>query len=213
MATKKAQPEDEVQVNDSELETSTDTEEESDGFAQPDRLTLLKRKATHLGISFRDNISETTLAARIEEHLSGEGSSKDVYEEAEEGSKPKAKATTTDHRKRSQRLVRVVVRPIDPRRTQLNGELVTAGNSKIGMTGKFVPFNIEAGYHVPEIILNALKDRTFTEFYTVEDKHGNEETKSRQRKAFLIEELPPLTQKEIDEIAARQRATLADGDD
>lgn len=197
---------------DPQLEGTETEEEEGDGFVEPSRIELLKRKATHLGISFKDNISETTLAKRIEDHLAKESNEVEADEEdtAEASAKEDKVNKAVDERKRSQRLHRVVVRPIDPRRTQLNGELVMAGNSALGMTGKFIPFNAEAGFHVPEILLNALKDRTFTEFYTVEDKHGNEETRSRQRKAFLIEYLEPLSQKQIDEIAARQRATLVD---
>lgn len=194
-------------------------EEDEQEVKQPTRLESLKAKADKLGIKFKSNISETALAKKIELVLADESTAKDESDEVdeseqddeEEESKPKPKKLDkASERKRSQKLVRVIVRPLDPRRTQLDGELVMTGNSAIGTTGKFVPFNIEAGFHIPEIIYNTLKDRTFTEFYTVQDKDGNEHTKSRQKKAFIIEVLDPLTEEEIQEIKIRQQATLQD---
>lgn len=198
-----------------------DQEEDEQEVKQPTRLESLKAKADKLGIKFKSNISETALAKKIELVLSDESTAKDESdevdeseqddEEEEEAPKPKPKKLDkASERKRSQKLVRVIVRPLDPRRTQLDGELVMTGNSAIGTTGKFVPFNVEAGFHIPEIIYNTLKDRTFTEFYTVQDKDGNEHTKSRQKKAFIIEVLDPLTEEEIQEIKIRQQATLQD---
>lgn len=194
-----------------------DQEENEQEVKQPTRLESLKAKADKLGIKYKSNISETALAKKIELVLADESTAKDESDEVdeseqddeEEAPKPK-KLDKASERKRSQKLVRVIVRPLDPRRTQLDGELVMTGNSAIGTTGKFVPFNIEAGFHIPEIIYNTLKDRTFTEFYTVQDKDGNEHTKSRQKKAFIIEVLDPLTEEEIQEIKIRQQATLQD---
>lgn len=195
-----------------------DQEEDEQELKQPTRLESLKSKADKLGITYKSNISETALAKKIEAVLSDESTAKDESDEAdeseqdgEEETKPKPKKLDkASERKRSQKLIRVVVRPLDPRRTQLDGELVMTGNSAIGTTGKFVPFNVEAGFHIPEIIYNTLKDRTFTEFYTVQDAQGNEHTKSRQKKAFIIEVLDPLTEAEIQEIKIRQQATLQD---
>lgn len=195
-----------------------DQEEDEQELKQPTRLESLKAKAAKLGITYKSNISETALAKKIEAVLSDESTAKDESDEAdeseqddEEETKPKPKKLDkASERKRSQKLIRVVVRPLDPRRTQLDGELVMTGNSAIGTTGKFVPFNVEAGFHIPEIIYNTLKDRTFTEFYTVQDAQGNEHTKSRQKKAFIIEVLDPLTEAEIQEIKIRQQATLQD---
>lgn len=195
-----------------------DQEEDEQELKQPTRLESLKAKAAKLGITYKSNISETALAKKIEAVLSDESTAKDESDEADESEQdgeeePKPKPKKLDkasERKRSQKLIRVVVRPLDPRRTQLDGELVMTGNSAIGTTGKFVPFNVEAGFHIPEIIYNTLKDRTFTEFYTVQDAQGNEHTKSRQKKAFIIEVLDPLTEAEIQEIKIRQQATLQD---
>lgn len=181
------------------------------------RLDSLKAKAKKMGIKFRDNISEVALSKKIDAAMADEPEEEEETEDDSESEEEKPEVTPkvdpvkkrVADRRRSQRLIRIVVHPVDPRRTQLEGELVMAGNSAVGTTGKFVPFNREEGYHVPEIIYNALKDRTFTEFYIVEDKDGNEHTKSRQKKAFVIEVLDPLTQEQINEIRIRQQATLS----
>lgn len=207
---------DQVELNEDEFDIE---DEESQEVVKPSRLEALKAKATKLGIKFRANISEDALAQKIDNVLAGEAKPKEEDpeedEEEQEEPKPKAKKLTVEEqrleeRKRSQRLIRIIARPIDPRRTQLEGEMIMVGNGAIGMTGKFVPFNREEGYHVPEVIYNALRDKQFTEFYTVTDKHGNENTKSRQKRAFVIEVLDPLTEAELAEIRTRQRATLVD---
>ena len=212
---------DQVELNEDEFDIE---DEETQEVVKPSRLEALKTKANKLGIKFRANISEDALAQKIDNALAGEAKSKeeeeedpedDLDEEEQEQPKPKVKKLTAEEqrleeRKRSQRLIRIIARPIDPRRTQLEGEMIMVGNGAIGMTGKFVPFNREEGYHVPEVIYNALRDKQFTEFYTVTDKHGNENTKSRQKRAFVIEVLDPLTEAELAEIRTRQRATLVD---
>lgn len=207
---------DQVELNEDEFDIE---DEETQEVVKPSRLEALKAKATKLGIKFRANISEDALAQKIDNVLAGEAKPKEEDpeedEEEQEEPKPKAKKLTVEEqrleeRKRSQRLIRIIARPIDPRRTQLEGEMIMVGNGSIGMTGKYVPFNREEGYHVPEVIYNALRDKQFTEFYTVTDKHGNENTKSRQKRAFVIEVLDPLTEAELAEIRTRQRATLVD---
>ena len=186
-----------------------------DSYVEPSTMDIIKKKADELGITYRDNISEKTLENKVKARLA-EIEAEEAEAEAE-AAKAKGVAATTkvsvnesfEERKRSQLLHRVVVNPVDPRRTQLKGEMVWVGNSTIGFTGKYVPFNTEAGYHIPEIVLKDLQARTHTEFYTISDKDGNEHTKSRQRKSFIIEVLETIPQDQFDAIKARQ---LAQGD-
>ena len=51
-----------------------------------------------------------------------------------------------------------------------------------------------------------LKDRTYTHFRYRKDAYGNDIPYPVQRKAFNIEIMKPLTQKQIDAIAKRQIA-------
>lgn len=178
-----------------------------DNYVEPTKMDLLKKKAKELGITFKENISERTLEGKIKAREDELAKEQEATQEKEEA--PKAALTQAqvvhDNRKRSQLLHRIVVNPVDPRRTQLSGELVVVGNSQLGVVGKFIPFNLETGYHVPQIILDDLKNRTFTEFYTIKDADGNEHTKTRQRKAFIIEVLDSITDEELAAIRARQQ--------
>lgn len=182
----------------------TQTENFQDDLQIPSRLETLKQRATAMGIRYSPNIGEEALSAKINEALD-----KTVNADSEAAQAQKSEAALREELlKEALLLKRVIVRPVCPRRAQLQGELVFTGNKIIGVLGKYVPYNVETGYYVPNMHLKHLEGSTFTQFYVYRDAHGNEETRSRQAKAFVIEYLPDLTQEEIDIIAARQKGTL-----
>lgn len=199
----------------SNQDTNTDLDVDAqDEEAQPTRLDNLKRRATALGISFSPNIGEQKLAEKIDAALEGKTLIADETQGLADNVEGVHQVTDkSSARERAFLLKRVVIYPVDPRRTQLKGELVFSGNGQIGMVGKYVPFNDKRGYHVPQILLNKLEETTFTEFFSITDALGNEETQVRQRPAFIIQELKPLTQAEIDAIATRQRALPTEEDE
>lgn len=181
-----------------------------DNFEQPTKFDLLKRQADALGIAYRGNISEAKLEEKVNAFLEDKGedteqdseSKHDAYED-----EPEVKQETKHEAKlRSQKLIRVVINPVDPRRTQLKGELIFVGNAKIGMTGKYVPYNVDSGYYIPQIIYNDLVNRKYSEFYKEEDGKGNEVTRSRLRNAYVISILPDITEEELNAIKSRQQA-------
>jgi hypothetical protein len=161
---------------------------------------ILQEQADKLGISYRSNISTSALKEKIQAQLN-ESRSADPQQFSDVDA-------LTSLRLKATELVRVVISPVCPRRIQLDGEIVTVGNGKIGMHSKYVPFNLEQGYHLPRIILDHLRTCKFNDYYTTTDENRNQITKARSRKAFIIDELEPLTQAEIDVIAARQKGTL-----
>lgn len=173
------------------------------------RLELLKQRANAMGIKHSPNIGEEALADKIDKHLAGRGEDnhKDYDKETQglTASGAIKNNKVVNPRERAFKLERVIIYPVDPRRAQLTGELVFAGNSEIGIVGKYVPFNDKRGYHVPSIHMNKLRETQFTEFYTVQDQWGNDETKTRQRSAYIIQTLPPLTEAELEAIATRQK--------
>lgn len=176
------------------------------------RIDTLKERATRLGIKYSPNIGEDALAKKIEEHnkqtqglLDGDDGVVDLSKET------KARALTdaekrVEARKAANKLVRVNIHPNDPMRQQVRGELIWTGNLQVGTIGKYVPFGTTKGYHVPQIVLNVMRDRKFTAFVIRKDKYGNDVPRAVQRPAYTIQELPPLTQAEIDKIATRQLA-------
>lgn len=169
------------------------------------RIETLKEKARLLGIPFSPNIGEETLALRIQEYMDGKVT-KETAEEIEDAAGLPVGLSVNELRLIAQKLTRVSITPNDPMKQQMRGEFVWTGNSRLPTFGKFVPFSTPRGYHVPEVILNALRDRTYTAFAFKKDQYGNDIPYSVQRKAYNIEVLPPLNQKQLEKIAARQEA-------
>lgn len=174
------------------------------------RITMLKNKATRLGIKFSPNIGEDTLAAKIESHMLD---SQGTDEEAEQGTLTSTDATPMSEterrilaRQNANLLVRVNIHPNDPLRQQMRGEYVVTGNLDVGTIAKFVPFGTTNGYLVPKIIIDILKDRTFTFFQYRKDAYQNDIAYPIQRPAYNIQELAPLTDKELAVIRNRQLA-------
>lgn len=174
--------------------------EEASVFTPKSERELLEDQAEKLGINYRSNISVAALKEKVQAHLN-ESRSANPQEFSDVDA-------LTVLRQQATQLVRVVVNPVCPRRSQLDGEIITVGNGKIGMQSKYVAYNLEQGYHVPRIILDHLRSCVFTDYYTATDENRNEVTKTRSRRAFIIDVLEPLTQAEIEVIAARQKGTL-----
>ena len=102
------------------------------------------------------------------------------------------------------RLIRIRVTCMNPNKRELEGELITVGNSLIGTVTKFVPFNNEEGWHVPHIMYEALADRKCQVFFTEKLKNGVAVRRGKQISEFAIEVLPPLTEEELHDLAQRQ---------
>lgn len=214
---------------------STPINEDLDEFKvqdvpQKDRLTSLKEKAKLMGIKFSPNIGEAKLLKMIEDHenadkpqaqdntpaqdLSDDDS--DADNEKQDAPAPVRQLTRDEIRANKRRealkLVRVMVVPMDPLRAQQEGEMVTSGNSLIGSISKYVPYNAEAGYHIPQILLNVMRERTYTHHYTVKDSKGNEINRQKQMPAYNIAVLPDLTEQELAALARDQRARAGRSD-
>lgn len=200
------------QTSDLNLTENTD---DLDDFRVPEvpkrpRIEMLKERATQLGITYSPNIGEETLSRKIQAHLEGQNAEEKIQEKEQEVEQPSTNLTVDQKRalkrKEAMKLVRVVVHPMDPLRSQLEGEIITGGNSVVGTVSKYVPFNNENGYYIPQILFNILKDRKYLAHYTVTDSKGNEINRHRLAPAFNIVTLPDLSEKELARLAADQRA-------
>ena len=92
------------------------------------------------------------------------------------------------------------------------GEIFTVSNDVIGTIRKYIAFNTEDGYHVPKIILDMLKEKKYTAIIQTKGSGGTKTT-TRELPAFNIVELEPLTQKELDALAAKQSSAGLVGKD
>ena len=102
------------------------------------------------------------------------------------------------------RLVRCRIVCMNPSKRNWTGEYISAGSSAIGTFKKFIPYNIDEPYHVPEIIYNYLKERKCRIGTTVKLPNGQEVNRYKLINEYAIEVLPPLTQEELKDLAQRQ---------
>lgn len=107
------------------------------------------------------------------------------------------------------KLVRVRIQNLDPKKADLNGEIITVANKHLGNVKLFVPYGevTDDGWHIPYIIYKELARRKFLSIRTVKDPRTKQPVvKKGWAKEFAIDILPPLTQKELNSLAVAQAA-------
>ncbi len=191
----------------------------SDQTPLPDELTLLKARADQLGISYHPKIGVPKLKLKIDLKLNPEVAKESIPETPEDYAVPEAtqkmntlvKNVVETARERTQRLkdasfrlIRIKVTCMNPAKTYLEGEIFTAGNSMIGSVKKFVPFNNVAGWHVPFIIYEFMKERQCQIFTNHKDHRGNVTRRGKLINEFSIEVMDKLTLKEINTLKEAQ---------
>ena len=162
-------------------------------------IDVLKARATQMGLKFHTNIGLAKLKAMVNTNLAPE-----VVESTTDIEKETKTQRVVRLRKAAHKLIRIRVACMHPDKKDWEGETFTAGNSIIGSTKKYVPFNNDEGWHVPQIILNMMAERKCQVFTWVKGPHGNKIKKGKQIKEFAIEILPPLSGDEIADLAERQ---------
>lgn len=163
-------------------------------------LTKLKERADMMGISYHPSIGVEKLREKVNAKLQGET----------EEEKPESESTLSlreERIKEGTKLVRIRLTCMNPAKSEWKGEIISVGNKAIGNVRKFIPFEgYEDGYHVPQIIYNFLKNRKFQRFRTVKTKNGVEVKRAELVNEFAVEVLPPLTEEELAQLRADQRA-------
>ena len=111
------------------------------------------------------------------------------------------------------RLHRVRVHNLDPNDSALPGAIKTVYNKFCGKVSKYIPFGEEneTGYHIPEILLNSLREEKYTLRKEVKQRgqvssFGVKQYKTVLMPKFNVEILPPLTKDEIESLAKDQKA-------
>ncbi|MDC3375247.1 hypothetical protein OAW27_00215 [bacterium] len=107
------------------------------------------------------------------------------------------------------KLVRIIVTPNDPLMASHAGLIFTVGASGINngeMVKKYVPFNNEEGWHVPNIIYNQIRFAEMQKFRTVTAHNGEKVLEPYITKKFNVTVLPDLSVDELKKLAASQQA-------
>lgn len=171
-------------------------------------IASLKKQADRLGISYKSNTSIATLQKAIAEKLDAPVGGSDSKEESDTGTTSKAskaKSIESAH-KEAMKLVRVIITPMDSNKAaNLESDIFCAGNSVVGTVKRTIPFGVE--WHVEQILLNTIREKTYQAFTTVKNARGESVTKTRTIPAYNIVELPPLTDQELKALADQQART------
>jgi hypothetical protein len=116
-------------------------------------------------------------------------------------------------RAKAMRLHRVRVHNLDPQDSAVPGAIKTVYNKYCGKVSKYIPYGEENeyGYHIPEILLNSLREEKYTMRKEVKQRgqvssFGVKQYKTVLMPKFNIEMLPPLTKSEIAGLAQDQKA-------
>lgn len=179
-----------------------------------DELTTLKGRADLLGIAYHPSIGLEKLRAKVQAAVED---TEEVEDEDEVQAKPVVSAQKEEtlserrgrKRKEAAELVRVRVTCMNPNKNEWDGEIISAGNSVVGTFTKYVPFNIDEGWHIPRIIYEQLTQRQCQIFTTTRDSRGNSVRSGKVIREFNVEVLPALTPDELAELARRQAAAKA----
>lgn len=184
-------------------------------------LDMLKDRARVMGIVFSNNIGVEALKKKIQDKMDGtvepEAQAGPVVEDnplgapAAEVQRPLTKMEMRQKIKAdAMKLVRVRITNMDPKKKDLEGEILTVANEYIGNVKMYVPYGeqTEDGWHVPQCIFDMLQERVYLQIRTVKDRHTKKErTITAYVKEFGLHVMPQLTQDELDQIAAAQAAS------
>lgn len=192
------------------------------GISQPkleDALTTLKRKADTIGVKYPNNIGIDALREMVNEKMNPKKEEPKQATAAEldrelQMSLPLNEVTDENIlRERMYKecmfLVRVRISNLNPLKKDIPGEWFTIHNKYLGTVKKYIPFGeaTDNGYHVPKIILDAMKRRKFASIKTKKDTRAGTALPTMQWvKEFAIEELPYLTGEEWEQLKRQQAA-------
>ena len=182
-------------------------ENQNEDIQMPDELTALKARADLLGISYHPSIGLEKLRDKVNAAMTSDEPQAKV--EAVEAQAESEGAKRLRLRNEAAKLVRIRLTCMNPNKKEWDGEIITAGNAAVGTHKKFIPFNADDGWHVPNIIYQQLANRECQIFVTTKDARGNKVRVGKLIKEFAIEVLPPLTEDELKDLAQRQAMAKA----
>jgi hypothetical protein len=106
--------------------------------------------------------------------------------------------------KEALKLVRCQISCNNKNKTSYSGEIFSARNAVIDEVKKFIPFNVPT--HVPQILLNMIKEKQVQMFKKEKLANGAVVTRSYLAPEYNIQILPPLTPAEFEAIKQKQLA-------
>jgi hypothetical protein len=167
---------------------------------EPSELETLKARADRVGIKYHPSIGIEALKEKLADKLGMPNTSET----------PTTTITLREVLMAEQlKLIRVRLSCNNPLKKDLQGEVITVDNQYVGTVRKYIPYGsaMDAGYHIPECILNVLRERQFIRVTTRKDIRGNAISEAKYVPEYSIDILPPLSKEELAELAKLQLAT------
>lgn len=184
---------------------------------QVDEMTILKQRATMMGIKFSNNIGLEALRKKVADAQEGitEQEQPEVNPLATTPVKEDKLSMAQRIRLENTRLVRVRIQNLDPKKKDLPGEILTVANDYMGTVRKYVPYGeaTDNGYHIPYCLYKLLKNRKFLNVSVKKGRNGKERVEQQWVREFAIEILPQLTEEELKQLGQAQLAAGSLNDD
>lgn len=172
-----------------------------------DELAALKARADMMGISYHPSIGLEKLRDKVNAAIEGKEEKPETPAAAPAAATPEGETEGQKARRLkddAHKLVRIRLTCMNPAKAEWPGEIISVGNAVVGSVSKYIPFNADEGWHVPNIIYQHLKERQCQVFTTVQDSRGNKTRRGKLIREFSIEVLDPLTPEELHDLAQRQ---------
>lgn len=176
-----------------------------DDIPEQNEREALEARARILNITFHPNLSTDKLRERVNAAMTG--AVQPEVDRPEKGESDVARRSRL--KKKASRLIRVRIHCNDPAKKDWPGEYITVGNNAVGTYRKYVPYNQDEPFHLPEIIVNALREKRVQVFATKKSKHGIPVRESKSIAAYAIEIVTPLSEEELTQLANSQMARNA----
>jgi hypothetical protein len=158
-------------------------------------LEELKDRADLMGIKYSPNIGVDALKKKINDKLEG-------GEETSTEPTPSKTMKRKEVKQKATRLVRVIITCMNPNKKNAKGEYFSFANDHTGTLNRMVPFDTET--HVEAALLGVIRNRKHTRVTMEKGDNGNPYPVRKLLPEFSIQELPPLTEKELADLAAEQ---------
>ena len=181
----------------------TNTVQDADQAVAASELDVLKVRAATLGIKHHPSIGLDKLREKVTAALTDTPPPIEAVPEIALTPAETQRQANSRLRREAGQLVRVRVSCMNPMKREWDGEVFTASNSVVGSYKKFVPFDNDAGWHVPQIVLNMMKERMCQIFVPKKGDKGRGK-EGKLIREFAIEIMAPLTGQEITDLAAQQ---------
>lgn len=164
-----------------------------------------KNRAGLLGITYPNNIKLEDLKSLVQAKLAEQVP---LPVDANATYKGKLHPAIVKMQDEATKLVRFKITVLDPNRASWTGMLATVGNANLVI--KRAIYFIDEPWHAEKIVVDYLKGMKYVHRPVAKDRMGkgvlNSHDNPKMLPVFHIEELPPLTQEELNELAKYQAA-------